>query len=455
MNSIPATAIPDNHRPHPLPVVSSREDDSAEVSDRRILIVDDDEGVRNLFAAYLQEKFVCETAADAQVALEILARETFALVLTDIQMPGLGGVELLRKVVERYPDTAVIMISGIDRTQRVIDAIRVGAFDYLVKPVDLDVLSLCVERALERRALLRNARRYKRDLEKRNEELAMQKAELVRLQAQIVQSEKMASLGLLAAGVAHELNNPAGFISSNVEVLGEYLERLKKCLFAYDRLTLPGDAAVQIAALKQQIDYEHLIGDLDSILSDCSVGAERIRDVVQNLRLFSRLDEAEIKRVDLHDGLEATVRLLSKYFKSGHITLRREFGQLPLINCYAAQLNQVWMNLLANAAQAIGDAAGEVTIATSCDDTSVTVKISDTGKGIPAENLKTIFDPFFTTKPVGEGAGLGLSISHGIIKQHGGTITAISTLNRGTTFTVVLPIDAERQVVPGEEKHLG
>jgi signal transduction histidine kinase len=453
MNSISATAIVDNGRMHLSPFAPSPEDDCAEAGDRRILIVDDEEPVRNLFADCLQEKYACETAADAQAALEILARETFALVLTDMQMPGLGGVELLRKIVERYPDTAVIMISGVDRTQRVIDAIRVGASDYLIKPVDIDVLSLCVDRALERRALLRNARRYKRDLEKRNEELAKQKAELFRLQAQMVQSEKMASLGLLAAGVAHELNNPAGFIYSNVELLGGYLARLKECLFAYDQLTLPVDASVQIAGLKQQIDYEHLVGDLDSILSDCSIGAERIRDVVQNLRLFSRLDEAEIKRVDVHDGLESTLRLLSKYFKSGHITLRRAFGELPLINCYAAQLNQVWMNLLVNAAQAIGDAAGEVTIATSCDGTSVTVEISDTGKGIPAENLKTIFDPFFTTKPIGEGTGLGLSISHGIIEQHGGTINAASTLNRGTSFTVVLPIDTERKAAPSDEKH--
>jgi len=453
MNLMSATAVADNGRPNPSAVVSTPDADGAEASDLRILIVDDEEVVRNLFAACLQEKYSCETAADAQAALEILARETFALVLTDMQMPGLGGVELLRKIVERYPDTAVIMITGVDRTQRVIDAIRVGASDYLIKPVDLDVLSLCVERALERRALLRNGRRYKRDLEERNEELAMQKAELVRLQAQIVQSEKMASVGLLAAGVAHELNNPAGFIYSNVDVLRGYLERLKECLFAYDQLTLPVDAAVQIAALKQRIDYEHLIGDLDSILSDCSVGAERIRDVVQNLRLFSRLDEAEIKRVDVHDGLEATVRLLSKYFKSGHITLRRWYGELPLINCYAAQLNQVWMNLLVNAAQAIGDAAGEVTISTRSRDAFVTVEIIDTGKGIPPENLKTMFDPFFTTKPIGEGTGLGLSISHGIIEQHGGTISATSTLNRGTTFTVVLPIDAERKTAPSDEKN--
>ena len=455
MNSISAIPARDDGHLETSPATSGSEGDCVEACDRRILIVDDEEQVRNLFAMYLREMYECETAADAQTALEILSRKTFALVLTDVQMPGLGGVELLRKIIERYPGTAVIMISGVDRTQRVIDAIRVGAFDYLIKPVDLDVLSLCVERALERRALLRNARRYKRDLEKRNEELAMQKAELFRLQAQMVQSEKMASLGLLAAGVAHELNNPAGFIYSNVDVLRGYLERLKECLFAYDQLTLPVDASIQIAALKRQIDYENLVGDLDSILSDCSVGAERIRDIVQNLRLFSRLDEAEITRVEVHDGLEATVRLLSKYFKSGNITLRRDFGELPLINCCAAQLNQVWMNLLVNAAQAIGGALGEVSITTSCNEASVTIQISDTGKGIPPENLKTIFDPFFTTKPIGEGTGLGLSISHGIIEQHGGTISAKSSLNRGTTFIVVLPIDAERKAAPSEETHLG
>src|SRR5256885_122748 len=234
----------------------------AEDHDRRLLIVDDEEPVRNLFAAYLEETYTCETAGDAQEALDMLAREPYALVLSDMQMPGLGGIELLRKIVERYPDTAVIMISRVDRTQRVIDAIRVGASDYLVKPCDLDVLSLCVERALERRALLRNARLYKRDLEARNLELANQKAELVRLQAQIVQSEKMASLGLLAAGVAHELNNPAGFIYSNIDVLKDYVGRLAKCLRAYDEMSLTAEGAVRVAELKKQIDYENIMSEI-------------------------------------------------------------------------------------------------------------------------------------------------------------------------------------------------
>src|ERR1041384_1912158 len=170
---------------------SSFDPEYAEPHDRRVLIVDDEASVRNLYASYLNETYSCATAGDAQAALELMASEQFALVLSDIQMPGLSGTELLRKIVERYPDTAVIMISGIDRTQRVIDAIRVGASDYLVKPCDLDVLSLCIERALERRAWRRNARLYKRDLEERNLELADQKTELVRLQARIVQAEKM------------------------------------------------------------------------------------------------------------------------------------------------------------------------------------------------------------------------------------------------------------------------
>jgi len=414
----------------------------AEAHDRRILIVDDEEAVRNLFAVYLEETYTCETAADAHEALDMMAREPFALVLSDMQMPGLGGIELLRKIVEHYPETAVIMISGVDRTQRVIDAIRVGASDYLIKPCELDVLALSIERALERRMLLRNARRYKRDLEMRNAELAQQKAELVRLQAQMVQSEKMASLGLMAAGVAHELNNPAGFIYSNVDVLREYVGRLERCLFAYDELTLPNQDADRIAKIKAETDYDNMVGDLGSILSDCHLGAERIRDVVQNLRLFSRLDESEIKQVDLNEGLETTVRLLARYYKSGRITLLRDYGDLPLVNCYAAQLNQVWMNLLVNAAQAI-EAEGTVRIQTGSQGKTVTVSITDSGKGISLENLKKIFDPFFTTKPVGEGTGLGLSISHGIVEQHGGTIAVDNIPGQGTTFTITLPVDIE------------
>lgn len=423
--------------------VSSSDLPYVEAHDRRILIVDDEESVRNLFADYLDESYSCVTAVDAYDALERLAQEPFALVLSDMQMPGLGGIELLRKIIERYPDTAVIMISGVDRTQRVIDAIRVGASDYLIKPCELDVLTFCVERTLERRTLLRNARRYKEALENQNAELARRGTELERLQAQIVHTEKMASLGQLAAGVAHELNNPAGFIYSNIALLKDYIKRLKRCLTAFDDVALPPAAAEQIRKMKTEIGYDDILMDLDSILSDCHIGAERIRDIVQNLRLFSRLDEAELKPVDLNEGIEATLRLLSMYYKSGRIRLLRDYGELPQVNCYAAQLNQVWMNLLVNAAQAIGEVEGEVRIKTHCEGENVIVSVSDTGAGIKPEHLKNIFDPFFTTKPVGEGTGLGLSISHGVIVRHGGAIVVDSTPAGGTTFTITMPVDAK------------
>jgi signal transduction histidine kinase len=413
----------------------------AEAHDKRILIVDDEEAVRGLFAEYLSQNYSCATASDAYEALELLSREPFALVLTDIQMPGLGGIELLRKIIELYADTAVIIVSGVDRIQRVIDAIRVGASDYIVKPCELDVLELRVERALERRTLLRNARKYKQDLELRNDELARRKAELERLQAQITQTEKMASLGQMAAGVAHELNNPAGFIYSNIDVLKDYVARLERYLKVLDRTPLPPEITARISEIKEEIDYDTIVADLNSILTDCYIGAERIRDVVQNLRLFSRLDEADFKRVDLNEGIESTVRLLSLYYKDGRITLCRDYGELPQVNCYAALLNQVWMNLLMNAAQAIGQADGEVRISTRSEGDHVVATFSDTGCGIVPGNVKRIFDPFFTTKPVGEGTGLGLSISHSIIQRHGGKIEVKSVPGKGTTFTITIPVN--------------
>jgi signal transduction histidine kinase len=373
-----------------------------------------------------------------------LAKEQFALALVDVQMPGLSGIELLRKIVSEFPDVAVVIVSGIGRSQRVIDALRIGAFDYLIKPCDVDVLELGVERALERRALLRDGKHYKQALEKRNEELASQKQELERLQAQLVHSEKMASLGQLAGGVAHELNNPAGFIYSNMESLSEYASGLDQLLAVYDRVPLSREMAAEIDAVKREIRYETTRGELPSIIADCREGAERIRDIVLNLRAFSRLDEADVKQVDIHAGIDATIRLLSQYYNSGRITLKRDYAELPLVNCFAGQLNQVWMNLLTNAAQAIGHGSGEVRIQTGVRDEMVFVKISDTGKGITPENLKRVFDPFFTTKPIGEGTGLGLSVTYGIIEKHGGTITVEAAPNEGTTFTTLLPLNIGR-----------
>ncbi len=447
-----SVSVPGQFQPIDLPLPEAPVDEHEQASDRRILIVDDEAGIRELFASWLRdESFECITAASAEEALANLATDTYALVISDMIMPGRNGVELLREIRAHYPDTAVIMVSGVDRPQRVRDALRVGAFDYLIKPCELDVLTLSVEHALERRTLQRTARTYKAHLENQNIELANSKAELERLQGQLVHTAKMASLGQLAAGIAHELNNPAGFIYGNMDLLGDYLSQLQSLLRVYDKVDLPADDLQLVNLQKSRIRYEKLVEDLDSIIADCREGAERICGVVKNLRLFSRLDEAEIKKVDVHSGIDSTVRLLSRYFTGGRVTLRRDYGDCPLIDCYAGQLNQVWMNLLVNAAQAVTD-HGEVSISTRLDQGSLVVAISDTGSGIREDQLSRIFDPFFTTKPVGEGNGLGLSISYGIIERHGGTITVASQVGTGTTFTVRIPIrenESERALQPG------
>jgi len=435
------------HHENPFVASALPEPDIIDESDFRILIVDDEEPIRTLFANCLEARYSCMTAANVEEALVCLSREPFALVISDMLMPGRSGVELLREIMQRFPETAVVIASGVDRTQRVLDAVRLGAYDYLIKPCDLDVLELCVERALERRKLLRDGQRYKQALERRNTELAQRKAVLERLQAQMVHSEKMASLGQLAAGVAHELNNPAGFIYGNMEILRECAAGLERLLRAYEQAPLPAPLAAEIKSIKETIDYENSLNDLLSIVADCHNGAERIRDVVQNLRLFSRLDEAEFKPVDLHEGIDSTVRLLSQYYAADRTTLERHYAELPPVACYAGQLNQVWMNLLVNAAHAAGN-EGTVSITTALKDQNIIVTIKDSGAGIAPDNLRKIFDPFFTTKPVGEGTGLGLSISHSIIERHGGTINVTSLPGEGATFTIVLPFDAQPRDTP-------
>lgn len=408
--------------------------------EQRILVVDDEAIIRTIYSSFLEEKYTCDTASSCNEALALLAKNTYALVMSDIQMPGRNGVELLREIRYRYPDTAVIMVSGIDRPQRIRDALHIGAVDYLTKPCELDVLGFSVDRALERRELMLTTRSYRADLERQNVELAASKAQLERLQAQIVHSEKMAGLGQLAAGVAHELNNPAGFIYGNMDLIRGYLGRLELMLSIYERVRLPAAEAAELALTKKEIGYDSLLPDLRSMITDCVEGAERIRDVVKNLRLFSRLDDGEFKRIDLHENIDSTIRLLSGYYGSGRIRLVREYGKLPPVNCYAGQLNQVWTNLLVNAAQAIKK-TGEVKISSRVEGESAVITISDTGGGIEPANLRKIFDPFFTTKPVGEGTGLGLSISYGIIRKHGGAIEAESVPGAGTTFRVSIPID--------------
>jgi two-component system NtrC family sensor kinase len=426
-----------------IPVMESHDDNETGESLGRILIVDDSAVVRKVFKRCLIMRYDVDEVESVLDAIAELRRSSYDLVITDVMMPGLSGIELLRRIVDSYPETAVLVVSGVDRPQRALDAVRLGAFDYLIKPCEPEVLQLAVERALERQALLKSAKRYKKDLEDRNEQLLRGKTQLERLQAQIVHSEKMASLGQLAAGVAHELNNPVGFVHGNLDLLQNCTLDLCRLLDFYEEHAKGLSIEEQARSIKDEIDYENTRADLRSIISDCREGTERIRDIVQNLRTFSRLDEAEFKATDIHEGIESTIRLLSRYFSGGNVRLLREFGELPIVEAFSAQLNQVWTNLLVNAAQAVGTGEGTVSITTACDAANIYVKIADDGAGIPQENLARIFDPFFTTKPVGEGTGLGLSISFGIVERHRGRIEVRSEKGKGSAFTVVLPRNAQ------------
>ena len=279
------------------------------------------------------------------------------------------------------------------------------------------------------------------EVEKKNEQIEKAYEELKAAQVKLVQSEKMSSLGQLVAGVAHELNNPINFIYGNMEHLKNYTHDMKELIDKYtdfeERLT--EEQKEEIDDFKEEIDYEYLLEDLGDLLDSCKEGAERTRQIVLDLRNFSRLDEANLKEVNIHEGIDSTLNILHNKYKNRVTVVKDYDNTLPQIYCFAGQLNQVFMNLLANAAQAIKD-NGEVKIVTKKDNDYAKIIITDTGCGISPDNLSKIFDPFFTTKDVGEGTGLGLSVSYGIIEKHNGTISVESKVGEGTTFTIKIPL---------------
>jgi PAS domain S-box-containing protein len=263
--------------------------------------------------------------------------------------------------------------------------------------------------------------------------------ELEAAQSQLLQSERMASIGQLAAGVAHEINNPVGFVNSNLGSLQHYVVDLLRLLSAYGRVesALPQEFAQQIGDVKKEIDFEFMRDDITVLLNESLDGLKRVTRIVQDLKNFSHVEESESQWADLEAGIESTLRVVWNELKY-KAEVVKEFAGVPQIKCYPFQLNQVFMNLLVNASHAIEE-RGKITVRTGFDDQQVWVQVQDTGKGIPPENLPKIFDPFFTTKPVGKGTGLGLSLAYGIVQKHQGHIEVSSEVGKGTVFTVFLP----------------
>jgi signal transduction histidine kinase len=261
---------------------------------------------------------------------------------------------------------------------------------------------------------------------------------------QLLQSEKMASIGQLAAGVAHEINNPVSFVSSNLGTLADYAQALLDLLGAYEgyETLLPDEARQALALHKAAAELPYLRDDLPQLLSQSADGLQRVKRIVEDLKDFSRVDEAEWQWANLEQGLESTLRVVWNELKY-KAEVVREYAGIPEIECLASQLNQVFANLLVNAAQAM-ERPGTITLRSGCSEDCVWIEIADTGVGIRPEHLPRIFEPFFTTKPVGKGTGLGLSLSYGIVKKHAGSIDVTSAPARGTTFRITLPIRAHR-----------
>jgi len=279
------------------------------------------------------------------------------------------------------------------------------------------------------------------EMSDREKELAIALTELKEMQTQLIHQEKMASIGQLAAGVAHEINNPIGFITSNLVTLGKYLERLEQYISLLEEAVLNnrGTATSElVSAHRARLKIERITGDIGQLIAESFEGTERVKKIVQDLKTFSRSGEIEMCLADINQCIDSTINIVWNEIKYV-ATLNKEYGELPPLTCNPQQINQVCMNLLVNAAHAI-DGQGTITVRTWAGEEAVFIAISDTGRGIPRENMKRIFDAFFTTKEVGKGTGLGLSISAEIVKKHGGTITVASEVGQGSTFTVRLPI---------------
>ncbi len=276
--------------------------------------------------------------------------------------------------------------------------------------------------------------------EKMRQEVLIRKLE--EAQNQLLQSEKMASIGQLAAGVAHEINNPIAFVNSNLGTLQRYAIDMLKLLAAYEQLedTLAPDKLQDLDQLKKEVDAAYLSEDIGSLLSESLDGLQRVKRIVQDLKDFSHVDRSEREWANLETGLESTLNVVWNELKY-KAEVVKEYSNLPQIECFPSQLNQVFMNLLINAAHAIEN-RGRITLRTGHDEQNVWVEVEDTGKGIKPEHVGRIFEPFFTTKAVGRGTGLGLSLSYGIVHKHGGRIEVRSEVGTGSTFRVVLPRDA-------------
>jgi two-component system, NtrC family, sensor kinase len=393
----------------------------------KILIIEDEQRLRtNLKILLTDAGYDITTAKNGKEGMQYLRREPFALVITDIVMKEMSGFEVMEQITALGLDTLVIVITGFVSIGSAIEALRKGAYDYLVKPFEFDLMQFSIKRALEKVRLQRQLKAYMQSLEQRvaertttleviNGQLNRSLEELKAAQERLIQNEKLSALGELISGVAHEINNPLTTVLGYAEILAI-------------RHDYPTEARFMVDEIRRE--------------------AIRCGHIIKNLLGFARKQKPEKRYADINTLCLQTLEMLEYQLKVNQITTETHLAEtLPKTMVDGAQLQQVLINILANAYQAMTEYRGQghLTVTTAYDSQKIYIQIADNGPGIAAENLYRIFDPFFTTKE--KGTGLGLSLSYGIMKEHAGGISVASTLGQGTTFTIELPIVAEVTLV--------
>ncbi|MEW6326131.1 MAG: response regulator [Thermodesulfobacteriota bacterium] len=400
-----------------------------------ILVVEDDFISRSFLQKIIESSgHKAVLAENGMKAWELLKTNNLRMVITDWMMPEMDGLALCRKIrAAGLPSYIyIILVTSKEQKEDAIKGLGAGADDYIAKPFDPDELMARV---------------------RSGERIIQLEEEQKKAHIQVLHSEKMASIGQLAAGVAHEINNPTAFVDSNLRTLSTYQDDINMLIREYrkltrdfedstaqeERLTLLPEQVKRILAFESEVDIDFILKDISDLIEQSLQGTERIKKIVIDLKDFAHPGEDELKYTDIHKCLDTTLNIVWNELKY-KATVIRDYGDIPEVKCYPRQLSQVFMNILVNAAQAIED-KGEIKIATKPIDRAVEIAISDTGVGIPKENLSRIFEAFFTTKKAGKGTGLGLSLVYSIIKKHNGTIDVESTAGKGTKFTLRIPVD--------------
>ncbi len=435
-----------------------------------ILVVDDTPNNLRLLSEMLTEQgYKVRQAINGQMALSTVQRNPPDLILLDINMPGMNGYQVCEQLKTdcQTREIPIIFISALDDVLDKVKAFKIGGCDYITKPFQVEEVIARVENQLSIRRLSLQLQDKIEKLQE-SEQLQREKAsqleealhELKYTQTQLIQSEKMSGLGRIAAGISHEINNPISFISGNVTYADKYFQSLIRLLGTYQKIY--PETQPEIQEIIDDIEFDFLQKDWPKLIESMEVGVNRIRQIVRSLQIFSRQNEATLKPVDIHESIDNTLILLHHRLKptgeAGGIEVIKDYSHLPKVTCYASQLNQVFMNVLNNAIDALAHQPPPraITIRTHTSQearvkrkeeedrlltNSVVIQIADNGCGIKEEILDKIFDPFFTTKPVGTGTGLGLSVSYQIIvDRHGGQIQCNSTLGKGTELAIELPI---------------